>query len=291
MNYLLVTAATLLLAFDFSLSKKYQSLEGSDPLAGLKFNLFIGLFTAIIFFVISGFKLQFSPFSVILAFALSLFGMLYSVIGFRILKNGNVALYSIFLMSGGMLMPYLFGIAFWDETPTILRIIGVIIILIAVMLFDFKRSSATKTQILLCIAVFLLNGFVSIISKYHQINTTYEMVDSAVFVMYSGMAKCILSSILLLFNKGNHTEIKHKFCFKKSLAFYITVFSALISGVSYLLQLIGAKNLPATVLYPLVTGGNIIFSSIAGKVFFKEKLNRLQLISIALCFIGTLLFL
>ena len=163
--------------------------------------------------------------------------------------------------------------------------------LTAVMLYDFKKTKTTKSQLLLCIAVFILNGMVSIISKYHQINITYEAVDSAGFVMYSGLAKCLLSTILLLFYKGEDAKFKQKFSFKKRIGFYITVFSALIGGVSYLLQLIGAKDLPATVLYPLVTGGNIIFSSIAGKVFFKEKFNKLQIISIILCFVGTFLFL
>ena len=291
MNYLLVTIATLLLAFDFSLSKKYQSLEGAAPISGLKFNAFIGLFTAIIFFAISGFKIQFSAFSVILAFALSFCGMLYSVLGFKILKNGNVAVYSIFLMSGGMLLPYIFGLLVWNEQINAFRIIGIVVMLTAVMLYDFKKTKTTNSQLLLCIAVFILNGMVSIISKYHQINITYEAVDSAGFVMYSGLAKCLLSTILLLFYKGEDAKFKQKFSFKKRIGFYITVFSALIGGVSYLLQLIGAKDLPATVLYPLVTGGNIIFSSIAGKVFFKEKFNKLQIISIILCFVGTFLFL
>jgi len=293
MDYLLVTIATLLLAFDFSLSKKYQSLDGDAPISGLKFNAFIGIFTALIFFAISGFKIQFSAFSVILAFALALCGMLYSVLGFKILKNGNVAVYSIFLMSGGMLLPYIVGVAVWNETISVYRIIGIIVMLTAVMLYDFKKAKTTKSQLLLCIAVFLLNGMVSIISKYHQINLNYNAVDSAGFVMYSGLAKCILSSILLLFykDKNEYIKIKQKFSFKKILAFYITILSSVIGGVSYLLQLIGAKEIPATVLYPLVTGGNIIFSSIAGKVFFKESFNKLQIISIILCFIGTFLFL
>ena len=67
--------------------------------------------------------------------------------------------------------------------------------------------------------------------------------------------------------------------------------AAAIGGISYLLQLIGARTLPATALYPMVTGGAIIFSAIAGRVFFKEKLSRQQLWGIGLSFIGTLLFL
>ena len=62
-------------------------------------------------------------------------------------------------------------------------------------------------------------------------------------------------------------------------------------GISYLLQLTGAAELPATVLYPMVTGGSIIFSALSGRVFFKEKLSVYQLVSIGLCFVGTLLFL
>jgi multidrug transporter EmrE-like cation transporter len=41
----------------------------------------------------------------------------------------------------------------------------------------------------------------------------------------------------------------------------------------------------------MVTGGSIIFSALSGLVFFKEKLSTIQIISIGLCFAGTLLFL
>ena len=62
-------------------------------------------------------------------------------------------------------------------------------------------------------------------------------------------------------------------------------------GVFYGLQLMGAKALPATVLYPLVTGGSIVFSAFSGMIFLREKLSRRQITSIILCVAGTLLFL
>ena len=49
--------------------------------------------------------------------------------------------------------------------------------------------------------------------------------------------------------------------------------------------------LPAVVLYPLVTGGSIILSTLSGMIFYKERLTAFQLISVAVCFVGTLLFL
>ncbi len=286
MNYVFVIFATVLLAFDFALQKKYQTFEGVDLIAGLKFNAVSGMLTAVIFFALSGFKIEFSLFSVVLALLMSLFCMIYIILGFKILKSNGMAVYSLFLMSGGMLLPYLFGVLFLDEPLSVLRIIGVLLILFAVILSNKTKLKLKISFFLLCLSVFILNGFVSIISKCHQINTAFAPVSSTAFVMYSGIAKFLFGSATLMFCQN-----KSKRSFSSKNTFFIMIGSALIGGVSYMLQLIGAKELPATVLYPIVTGGSIIFSALSGKVFFKEKLSFYQLASIALCFIGTLLFL
>jgi len=54
---------------------------------------------------------------------------------------------------------------------------------------------------------------------------------------------------------------------------------------------LGAEKLPATVLYPFITGGSMLFSSIIGAIVFREKLSKNLILSIGLCLIGTLLFL
>ena len=113
---------------------------------------------------------------------------------------------------------------------------------------------------------------------------TYAEYQACTFVMYVGIWKFIFGCITLPFVKKG---AKLTPALPKHVV-WIVVASALIGGVSYMLQLVGAKELPATVLYPLVTGGSILFSAFAGKVFFKEKLSAYQWISIALCFLGTL---
>lgn len=287
MDYVLVIIATILLSFDFALQKKYQAGEGVDISAGLKFNALNGLFTALIFFALSGFKAEFSLFSIVLAFLMALFGILYVILGFKILKGNGMAVYSLFLMSGGMLLPYFYGVLFLEEELSPQRILGVMVILIAVIFSNKAKCSIKATVLPLCIAVFILNGLVSIISKVHQINDTFYPVSSTVFVMYSGIAKFLSSSVTLLFCK----EKKRAVSFSSKHTPLLLSGSAFIGGVSYMLQLIGAKELPATVLYPIVTGGSIIFSALSGKVFFKEKLSVHQIVGIACCFAGTLLFL
>jgi drug/metabolite transporter (DMT)-like permease len=286
-NYFLTIIATLLLAYNFVLTKKYEIYEGTSPEMGLKFNSVNGLITAVIFFAFSGFRIDFSRFSFIIAIAMTSCAVAYTVLGFKVLKSGNMALYSLFLMSGGMVLPYLFGVMFLDEQLTLFRIAGLIFILCAIIISNLSSLSMDKNLILLCISIFVLNGFVSIFSKCHQIFTEYKPVDTTLFVLYTGIAKFVLCEAVLLFYKKEKKKIS--FSTKNSLP--TVAGAALIGGISYALQLIGAKNLPATVLYPMITGGCIVFSSVFGIIFFKERISSSQKISIILCFIGTLLFL
>ena len=196
-------------------------------------------------------------------------------------------MYSVFLMSGGMLLPYLFGVWFLQEPLTVFRVAGVILILLAVILSNGIKIQRNASFVWLCVLIFVLNGFCSIISKCHQINTSYASVDSMTFVAYTGLGRFLFSSVLLLCcKKGQKQQPVSR---KRTMV--LAAGSALIGGISYGLQLAGAKNLPATVLYPLVTGGSIVFSAFSGMVFFRERLSSQQIISIILCVAGTLLFL
>ena len=287
MNYIYVIVAALLLPFDFSISKKFQSVEGTSLAAGLKYNALNGLFTAIIFWGLTGFSVKFSGFSVIMSFSMALFCAAYSIIGFKILKAGSLGMYSLFLMSGGMLLPYLFGVTFLKEPLTAFRIFGVVLILAAIVIANRTKEKVDKWQLILCLIIFMLNGLVGIVSKCHQINVTYDAVDSTMFVMYTGIMRFFMSAAALGFVKE---ERKLSFDEPRKVLPMIAA-SAMISGLSYMLQLVGAKDLPASVLYPIVTGGSIVFSTIVGRLFFKEKPAVVQLVGTVLCFIGTCMFL
>jgi len=286
-GYIMIITAAILLPIEFSFAKRYQASEGTSLIPGLKYNALNGIVTAFIFWVLNGFRLSFSLFSLLIAFSIAFCGVAYTLIGFRILKSGNMTLYSLFLMSGGMLLPYLFGVYWLNEPLTFLRILGIICILIAIVMSNSGKCSFGKIQLFYCTLVFILNGFVSILSKYHQIADTFPRIDSMSFIVYTGIAKFILSGFILCFQKG--ARQKPYFSSHKSLLLIIGV--ALAGGISYLLQLTGAKELPASVLYPIVTGGSIVFSAILGKIFFKEILTKYQLFGILLCFMGTCLFL
>ena len=53
----------------------------------------------------------------------ALCGLAYTVIGFRIMKEGSMALFTLFLMSGGMLVPAVWGWLFLHEKPVPLHLL------------------------------------------------------------------------------------------------------------------------------------------------------------------------
>lgn len=288
MEYIMLTSAALLLVMDFSMNKIYQSLRGTSLNSSLFFNLILGLATAIIFFVINRFKLSASPYSALAALLMGAMTMTYNIIGLRILKQGSMAIYSLFLMIGGMALPYVWGLAFLNETFSTVRTIGLVLIIGGVILSNFSGEKINLKQICMCLAVFVLNGLVSIVSKMHQIEANYQCVSTIEFIILGGIFKFFISGILLIFLRSKGGQIYEKNNFSKSLLIIIS--SAVISGSSYFLQLYGAKSLPATVLYPFVTGGSIVFSALADTTFFKERLSRKLIISLGLCFAGTIMF-
>ncbi|MBE7024531.1 MAG: hypothetical protein E7408_00550 [Ruminococcaceae bacterium] len=289
MQYVILVISAVLLAVDFSLNKIYQRLKGTSPAAGFGFNSLLGLFTAIMFFGVNGFKTDFSIYSFIMAALVNLFMLCYNIIGFKLLKSGTMAMYTLFLMSGGMTVPYIFGLLFLDEPFSLLRTTALVLILISIVLSNIRTAKVNSKQITMCIAVFVLNGFVSVFSKLHQIELNFDTINVIEFVLAGGIFKFTFAGILYLFTRKHTQEKADKKLSIMSLVIIIT--SAAVGGFSYLMQLWGATSLPATVLYPFVTGGSIVAASIAGVIFFKERLSKNLIVSIVLCVAGTIMFL
>ena len=303
MDYLLLAAAAVLLAFDFCCNKIYQKKAGAGMQAGLRYNMLVGILTGVIFTGIhylsgEGGRIV-TPYSLFLAAVMAVLGLTYLLIGFNMLKDGMMAVYTLFLMTGGMTLPYIWGIFALNEEVSVFRLAGLFLIFGGVLCANFKNQKTNVRYLLMGIFVFCLNGMVSIVSKMHQIETVRETVSSSSFVLLSGVVKAAVCAVLILFlqwrdkekhsDAANEDELSQKVSIKEVL--WVVAASAFIGGVSYLLQLIGARNLPATVLYPIITGGSIIGSAVAGRVFFREKMEKKMVLGILLCFAGTCCFL
>lgn len=295
--YILTLLSVFGVAIGFYILKKYQIAAGSGLKSGLIFNSLSGALKAVVFIVINGFHVEFSIFSLIMAALTVVFSGTYTLLGFKIMSHGKISVYTFFLMLGGMIFPYLFGLLFLTEKFNWLRTIGLLLMVVSIyIIFRGKENinfSTSGSIVILCFLVFVLNGFVSIFSKVHQIESVYETVSPTGYVILTGVLSFVFNSLMLLCLRMGGRLHKEEAKDKRTIAklFLLILVSTVVSGVSYLFQLISASNLPATVLYPMLTGGSIVLTAIVGQIAFNEKVTRSLSIGIVVCFIATLMFL
>lgn len=329
MEYLLIAIAVVLIGCQFNLNKLFQKKYGSTFDVMLPYVAGLGIFAALFFFFLNGCKLEFSAFSVLMALAMAAIITVSHILAVTIMKMGKVSVYSTFMMLGGMMLPFIAGLIFLDEKLTVARIIGMIILVISLIVPVIEKvrqdnSKQSKWFFVFCGLAFVINGFSSITSKFHQINP--EAVNANSFLVYTygfsmllGLAAWGVFSLVKRIKKSKivaetlpqaetlskvetatQTEekpdtdlkvLKNTKIKRFSVAAGITAATSLIAGVGYLCQLYGAVTLDASVLYPMVTGGSIITSTIIGRIAYKEKISKLNILSIVLTLVGTILFL
>lgn len=290
-DYILILIAVLFLGGQFAFQRLYQIKHGTAFKNTLIFNSLLGVFGAVcslIILALSGGGLpRFAPFSVFAAFLMAACTTAYTLLGFLMMSNSGMTLFTIFLMMGGMTLPYIYGVALLGEKCTVFNLLGLFGIFTGIILANKKSAKRDTKNIIIGILVFVINGICSIISKTHQIETVYETVSPLEFTFWTSVAKFILCGTVILFIKKTTPTDKNRF---GSMAI-LCLGAALMFAPSSALQFAAASNLPATVLYPIISGGLIIISALVGRVFFKEKISRETLWGIILCFAGTCLFL
>lgn len=312
---LMILAAVVLLALQFSTNRAYGIRCGTGAKASLTFTCLSGALSAVICSVIAiVFEdgLTFPLYSIGLAAIVAVLCSVYKIVGFKIMELGNLSVFMMFLMLGGMMLPYLFGVFCLDEKVSVFRIIGLILLVISMAFPVLARKDnsgsekSKKTNLiffLLCAMVFCLNGGVSIASKIHQISAdTHTTCSSANFSVISNLISTAISGIALLVikacekkNNGSGSgDVKSVSVFegvKPGFIIAITFGQAAFGGISYVLQLFSASHVDASMLYPMITGGSVVLSALAGFVFFREKPDRLSFIGLLLSFVATFLFL
>ena len=116
------------------MQKTFQRRADDPTESGINFSILSGVFSVVILALTNGRVVSFTWFSVIHAILKSACCLAYTIIGFKIMKDANVALYMLFLMSGGMLVPAVWGWLFLGEEPKGMHILGLIVILVSIII-------------------------------------------------------------------------------------------------------------------------------------------------------------
>ncbi len=277
--YLLVSAATVLFALQFLFNQKFEEERGNSLKSALEFTLYKSIVIVVMMLIISGFKIIITPLSVGLAVIYAAACILMTYFSMKAFAVANLSVYSVFSMLGGMLLPFLAGVGFYNEELTPFKIVCCVLIVVSVLL-NLRGGKQSKKAFLYYMAVFILNGSVGVISKIHQ-SSELPHTDSTGFMFLTSAVSVVISAVWLLIQHKKIPLIKGK-----SLGF--SAGYGIFNGVGNWLLLISLVNLPASVQYPLVTGGVMVFSTVISAVR-KEKLSKTDYIAAAISFVASVL--
>lgn len=278
MYYLILTAAVSMFSIMFLFNQSYQKIRGSSAKSAFTFLWGSNIAGTIALFAINKFQFEFAFFTLAIAAVAALNNLLYNVCSIFAFGKVNLSLFSVFAMSGGMVLPFVAGILFYNEELTLSKILCIILIIIALIINIGKGEK--KQGLIYCLGVFIFNGMSGVISKFYS-SADVAKASEASYSMMMAMISVVFAGLILLFIRPLQFKTTPK-------AAAISMGAGLISCTANFLLLISLRELPASVQYPFVTGGTMVISTILC-YFTKQKPTKKEILSIVIAFIGILI--
>lgn len=279
--YLILILAAFLFAVQFLFNQQYRRLKGEGLDATMTFSLYTSAISFVILFALGGFQLHITWFSLLIAVLYAAVCLLSSYAGLKAFGTANLSVYSIFMMLGGMLLPFAYGILFANEALSFAKALSILLICTAVGC-SFEKGAGGKNAYRFYAAIFVLNGLVGVLSKIH-LSVPALAVDSYSFMATIQLA--LLAMCLL------YCFITRQGIPKQSGKLYLCLSGyAVCNGIGNLFCQIALTFLPASVQYPIITGGVMVFSTLISLVR-REPIGGKTYLAAALACLSTILIL
>ena len=263
----------------FFFNQQFEHNYGGGLRAMFVFSAGSGLAGLIVLLAINGFRVEFTPFTLVMAVLAALNSMVYNFCSLQTLGKINLSLYSVFAMLGGMALPFVGGICFYGEDLTLGK--AICFATVAASLFlTVKRGDKTPKKFYIYYAgIFILNGLSGVLSKFFQ-EADYAKASAAGYSVLISASMAVLALIALPFVRGEKCPLNWKAA--GSMFGY-----GILSRVANWLLVLALAHLPASAQYPFVTGGVMILSTAIAYATPKKPAKR-ELAAVALSFIGLL---
>ena len=249
------------------------------------FNAGAGLVCTVVLFFLSGCSLETSLYSVLLGIIFGFTTMMSAIFSAKAIKIGPFG-YTTVIISLATALTALSGAFFWNETLSIFKIIGIILMIgsffFAIDTENHDEKKLNKKWFLLCILGLLTCALIGILQKIHQTSVYKNELMSFLFVAF--LTNAIGSFGWYILQKRKEEVVEENKTPNKVLRFLIAV---LICGIgaagNNVLNLYLSGVTDTAIFFPVVNGVPLLTSLVVSFVLFKEKLKSKQLVGL---FIG-----
>lgn len=204
--------------------------------------------------------------------------------GLAALTSGPMAITSM-LVSFSLIIPTLYGIIVLKEKVTVLGALGLVLICISFALINLKPDSETRISskwLAFTVATMMSNGMCSVIQKMHQ--SAYVGLYRSEFMMFASLSSLALFLCVFVVSRIGKSNLP-----QRPIVYIKGFMAGITNGGANFLSLYLAATQPAAVLFPILSVCTSIASLTAGRVIFKEKLRKLQLVGFAVGIVSLVL--
>ena len=277
--YFMLILATVLFGCQMFFNQQFQRLRGNTLQASLVFSTYTHVTIFFMMLCINGFRMEWSWFSVGLAFVRAAMDVTYGYCSIKALACANLSVYTTFAMLGGMLLPFVYGITAGAEALTAAKVFSCLCICLALFL-TVERGKQSKKSIFYYACVFILNGLYGVLTTIHQKFPDLAVDPQSFSAMGSLFTATIAVGLSLLIVKQfpalRKPEIKYAGLF------------GVFCGIGNLLLLIALVHVNASVQYPIITGGTMVVSTVICLIR-RETLTWRDAVGTAIAFGATVL--
>lgn len=192
-------------------------------------------------------------------------------------RNNGIVMTSVF-MKLGLLVPMAISVLLFRELPTWMQVIGFCLALAAIVLINFKQGDGKNRFRWQLFVMLLMCGGADAMSKVFEVLCPGELSDP--FLFYTFTVAFLLCTLLVLYKK-EHPGLRE--------LLYGTAIGVPNFFASKFL-LLALKELPSVVVFPSFSIGTMLVATLAGVLFFRERLSKLQWLSL-ICIIAALFLL
>ena len=181
----------------------------------------------------------------------------------------------------GLIVPLLMSVVFFGEKPGLFQLIGTLIVLCAMWVINQKKDAGNITAPIILVVVLVFTGLADSMAKIFDRVGTRDQDSLYILLVF---ATALVLTVLLFFSEKRRTG---KTAQLKDFAAGIAV--GIPNYFSSLLLLKTLSVFPAFIVYTVFSTGALMVVSIVGVAFFKEKLQKNQIVGLLMVVIALVL--
>ena len=248
--------------------------EGKRDPAQL-YNVLLIVAALIGWWIIYAFDFSFNPMSLVYSL---IFAVGYAVADIGIifaLATGPVSLTALILQLS-LIGATVWGFIFWNEVPTWLTWIGLVLVVIAIALCLFapskkgsNKNPITLKWIIFAAMAFFGNVACTVAQKTHQID--FGGAHGSMMMAFAMIIALVIFVAVYLFSDKRDTHV-----IAKTSWFFPAASGAGNVLLNLFIIMLAATELPPSLIYPVLSVGGIMITSMFSAFFLKEKLYPWQ---------------